>query len=77
MDEHRQERIEVIGPALWADDGAGNPVGGPSTSRSRLAELAEYLTFEQAEDDIKRCKTRLKHIDQPVLRRLVLGETPG
>jgi transposase len=41
----------------------------------RLAELAEHLTFlEQAEDDIKRCKTRLEHIDQPALRRLVLGD---
>ncbi|WP_166299224.1 IS110 family transposase [Bradyrhizobium sp. 2S1] len=41
----------------------------------RLAELAEHLTFlEQIEDDIKRCKTRLEHIDQPALRRLVLGD---
>jgi transposase len=41
----------------------------------RLAELAEHLTFlEQIEDDIKRCKTRLEHIDQPTLRRLVLGD---
>jgi transposase len=41
----------------------------------RLTELAEHLTFlEQVEDDIKRCKTRLEHIDQPTLRRLVLGD---
>jgi transposase len=41
----------------------------------RLAELAEYLTFlEQIEKDIKCCKTRLEHIDQPALRRLVLGD---
>lgn len=41
----------------------------------RLAELAEHLTFlEQIEEDIKRCKTRLEHIDQPALRRLVLGD---
>ena len=38
----------------------------------RLAELAEQLTFlEQIEDDIKRFKTRLEHIDEPGLRRLV------
>jgi transposase len=38
----------------------------------RLAELAGYLTFlEQAEEDIARFKTRLEHIDEPVLRRLV------
>ena len=41
----------------------------------RLAELAEHLTFlEQIEEDIRRCKTRLEHIDQPALRRLVLGD---
>jgi transposase len=38
----------------------------------RLAELAEYLTFlEQLEEDIARFKTRLEHIDEPGLRRLV------
>ena len=41
----------------------------------RLAELAEYLTFlEQTEEDIRRFKTRLEHIDEPRLRRLVLGD---
>lgn len=41
----------------------------------RLTELAEHLTFvEQAEEDIKRCKTRLEHIDEPSLRRLVLAD---
>lgn len=38
----------------------------------RLAELAGYLTFlEQTEEDIARFKTRLEHIDEPDLRRLV------
>jgi transposase len=38
----------------------------------RLAELAENLTFlEQLEEDIARFKTRLEHIDEPGLRRLV------
>ena len=41
----------------------------------RLAELAEHLTFlEQIEEDIKRFKTRLEHIDELRLRRLVLGD---
>ena len=38
----------------------------------RLAELAGNLTFlEQLEEDIARFKTRLEHIDEPSLRRLV------
>jgi transposase len=38
----------------------------------RLAEMAQYLTFlEQTEEDIARFKTRLEHIDEPKLRRLV------
>jgi transposase len=38
----------------------------------RLAGLAQNLTFlEQLEEDIARFKTRLEHIDEPGLRRLV------
>jgi transposase len=38
----------------------------------RLADLAGNLTFlEQIEEDIARFKTRLEHIDEPRLRRLV------
>src|SRR3954449_11100802 len=38
----------------------------------RLTELADYLTFlEQIEEDIRRFKTRLEHIDEPALRRIV------
>ena len=38
----------------------------------RLAEMAQKLTFlEQLEEDIARFKTRLEHIDEPGLRRLV------
>lgn len=34
--------------------------------------MADYLTFlEQIEEDIKRFKTRLEHIDEPALRRIV------
>jgi transposase len=41
----------------------------------RLAELARYLTFlEQTEEDIARFKTRLEHIDEPRLRRLVTSD---
>lgn len=38
----------------------------------RLAELAGYLTFlEQIEEDIARLKTRLEHVEEPGLRRIV------
>ncbi len=38
----------------------------------RLAELAGYLTFlEQLEEDIARFKTRIEHIDEHGLRRIV------
>jgi transposase len=42
---------------------------------SRLIELATHLTFlEQAEEDIARFKTRLEHINEPRLRRIVTGD---
>jgi transposase len=38
----------------------------------RLADMTQNLTFlEQLEEDIARFKTRLEHIDEPGLRRLV------
>lgn len=38
----------------------------------RLAEIAGYLTFlEQIEEDIARLKTRLEHVEEPALRRIV------
>jgi transposase len=41
----------------------------------RLAELARHLTFlEQIEEDIARFKTRLEHIDEPRLRRIVTSD---
>ncbi len=41
----------------------------------RLAELAGHLTFlEQIEEDIARFKTRLEHIDEPELRRIVTSD---
>jgi transposase len=42
---------------------------------ARLADLAGHLTFvEQIEEDIARCKTRLEHVDDPRLRRLVIAD---
>jgi transposase len=41
----------------------------------RLAELAGHLTFlEQTEEDIARFKTRLEHVDEPRLRRIVTND---
>jgi transposase len=42
---------------------------------ARLADLAGHLTFvEQIEEDIARFKSRLEHIDNPRLRRLVMAD---
>lgn len=44
-------------------------------SDPRLATLARHLTFlEQIEEDIARFKTRLEHIDEPRLRRIVTSD---
>ena len=41
----------------------------------RLAELADQLTFvEQIEEDLARLKTRLEHINEPRLRRMVFAD---
>ena len=41
----------------------------------RLTELAGHLTFlEQIEEDIARFKTRLEHVDEPRLRRIVITD---
>jgi transposase len=41
----------------------------------RLAELAGHLTFvEQIEEDIARLKTRLEHVDDSRLRRMVVAD---
>ena len=41
----------------------------------RLAKLADQMTFlDQTGEDIARFKTRLEHIDDPRLRRIVLGD---
>ena len=44
----------------------------------RLAELAGYLTFlEQLEEDIARFKTRIEHMDEHGLRRIVNSDITG
>ena len=44
-------------------------------SDPRLAKLADQMTFlDQLGEDIARFKTRLEHIDDPRLRRIVLGD---
>ena len=41
----------------------------------RLVKLAQYLTFlEQTEEDIARFKTRLEHVSEPGLRRIVTND---
>jgi transposase len=41
----------------------------------RLAKLADHLTFvEQIEEDIARLKTRLEHVDDRRMRRIVLAD---
>lgn len=41
----------------------------------RLQDLADHLTFvEQIEEDVARLKTRLEHIDDARLRRLVMAD---
>lgn len=41
----------------------------------RLADLAQHLTFiEQIEEDLARFKTRLEHVDDQRLRRLVIED---
>jgi transposase len=42
---------------------------------ARLAELADHLTFvEQIEEDIARLKTRLEHVGERRLRKMVLAD---
>lgn len=41
----------------------------------RLARLAQHLTFvEQIEEDIARSKTRLEHVEDPRLRRMMMAD---
>jgi transposase len=45
------------------------------TPDARLAKLADHLTYvEQLEEDIARFKTRLEHIADPRLRRIVVAD---
>jgi transposase len=51
-------------------------VEGPQVEPdARLAELADHLTFvEQIEEDIARLKTRLEHIGERRLRKMVMAD---
>jgi len=78
----------VVLPELWQiaysvdDDGwleLATPIDGPYVAEfRRLARelgIAILVTFlEQTEEDIVRFKTRLEHIDEPRLRRLVISD---
>lgn len=64
----KNDRIDaaLIAACTAAFDG---PVEAPD---QRLAECADQLTFvEQIEEDIARAKTRMEHIREPRLRRMV------
>jgi len=70
----RRAKNDALDAALIAACAAGldQPRIAPDP---RLAELAGYLTFlEQTEEDIARFKTRLEHVDEPRLRRLVTND---
>ena len=67
----KNDALDAVLIAACAD-ALDPPEGAPDR---RLAKLAGQLTFlEQVEEDIKRFKTRLEHIDEPSLRRMVLGD---
>jgi transposase len=70
----RRAKNDALDAALIAACAAAmdQPRIGPDP---RLADLAGYLTFlEQIEEDIARFKTRLEHLDEPGLRRMVNGD---
>lgn len=72
---HRQRaKNDVLDAVLIAACAAAiqEPQIGPD---QRLAALADSLTFvEQIEEDIARFKTRLEHIGEPRLQRMVLTD---
>jgi transposase len=70
----RRAKNDMLDAALIAACAAA--LDDPKTAPDpRLAELARHLTFlEQIEEDIARFKTRLEHIDEPRLRRIVTGD---
>lgn len=70
----RRAKNDALDAALIAACAAaiGEPRIGPD---QRLDELADLLTFvEQMEEDMARFKTRLEHINEPRLRRMVLAD---
>jgi transposase len=72
----RRAKNDVLDAVLIAACAAAieAPRIGPD---QRLDKLADLLTFvEQIEEDIARLKTRLEHISELRLRRVVLGDIP-
>lgn len=70
----RRAKNDALDAALIAACAAAmeEPRIGPD---QRLAELADQLTFvEQIEEDLARLKTRLEHINEPRLRRMVFAD---
>ena len=70
----RRAKNDALDAALIAACTAAiaEPRIGPD---QRLDELADLLTFvEQMEEDMARFKTRLEHIKEPRLRRMVLAD---
>jgi transposase len=70
----RRAKNDTLDAALIADFAA--LTDQPDRAHDeRLAELADHLTFvEQIEEDVARLKTRLEHVDDPRLRRLVMAD---
>jgi len=70
----RRAKNDALDASLIAAVAAAIEVERPEPDR-RLQELAQPLGFvEQTEEDMARLKTRLEHIDDKRLRRLVLDD---
>lgn len=64
----KNDRLDAVLIAACTAACDPKPIGPDA----RLTPLADHLTFlEQVEEDIARIKTRLEHIDDPRLRRLL------
>jgi len=70
----RRAKNDALDAALIAACTAA--IEGPRIAPDvRLAELADHLTFvEQIEEDIARLKTRLEHIDERRIRKIVMAD---
>ncbi len=70
----KNDKLDAV--LIAACTAAVEPTG--AAPDARLAALADQLTFvEQVEEDIARLKTRLEHIAEPRLRKLILADIAG